>query len=87
MKYPPDFPPEIPKAPPDASQSSVPIPVVYDDSVIPAEYLVLSVPSLEAAELETTLNSAGRDGWWLAQVLPRGDKQLLVFVRQKQSKR
>jgi hypothetical protein len=86
MKFPPDFPPEVPP-PPRPEPVSVPIPLVYDDSAIPAEYRVLSVASLGAIELEATLNSAGFEGWWLVQVVPRGEQQLLIFVRQRQRKR
>lgn len=77
-------PPEIPGRPFETSASTaVPVPIVYERE--PAglvEYQVLTLSAPSAAELEETLNSAGHDGWWLAQLIPQGTQLLLVFVRQ-----
>lgn len=79
---PPEVPPEVPIKPPEsAGFLSPPVPIVYEDSPARMEYRVLARSSLEATGLEADLNALGREGWWLAQILPQEKQVLLVLMR------
>jgi hypothetical protein len=76
----PEIPPEIPFDPPAAppNMPAVSVPMIYVDAPEKFEYRVAECAA-EAEELEAELNARGREGWRLAQIIPRGKTALLVF--------
>jgi hypothetical protein len=80
--FPPEAPPEFPFSPPETvGPTTIPTPIVYEESAGPVEYRVLTLDSQDAKELEAKLNDEGRDGWWLVQIIPREKQMLLVLMR------
>jgi hypothetical protein len=81
--FPPPLPSEFPTSSLDAIGSAkIPMPLIYEESVRPIEYYVLSLYSPMALELEEKLNDASRDGWSLFQIIRQEEDLLLVFFRQ-----
>lgn len=82
--FPPEMPPPVPVRPFEAAVSpAVTVPVVYErEKARPVEYQVLTLSAPTAAELETTLNTAGRQGWWLIQIVSERTPLMLVMMRQ-----
>jgi len=73
-------PPEVPSTP--VKHVKPPVPVVYYGRGSGAvEYKVIPCSAGEAAQLETELNTLGKDGWRLVGILPPGSQALLLFMR------
>ncbi len=79
---PPEIPPDLPLNRPEEEDSIMaPVPMVFFEPAERLEYRVLTHESLDAGALQTALNELGRDGWWLAQIVPGPSGALLVMMR------
>ena len=76
----PNNPPEVPVNPGRHVKPAVPV-VYYGRGSGAVEYRVIPCPSEDAAQLETELNTLGKDGWRLVGNLPPESQALLLFMR------